>query len=527
MTEPRANAVSGMVERVVGAGARPAERAILGCILGAVGALAFAPLFVVPALAVAFTGLLWLLEGAAAAPRPGRARAWIGWWFGLGHFVPGLYWISLSLLTDPERFAWLVPFAVLGVPAGLALFTAAAAYAAGLARSDASSRAIALAAWWTIFEFARGHVLTGFPWNLAGYAWAGLPAMLQPAALVGAYGMSVWTVWVAGLPALWLDGRQAPRRRAGAAIAFLVVPVLVFVFGWVRLDGAPDPGAVADVRLRIVQPRIDQKLKWREEERANNLAASVALSREAGWEAVTHLVWPETATAYYLANDDRARARVAEAVPPGGVLLVGSVRVERAPGQGLKAWNSLHALDERGKILATYDKHHLVPFGEYVPLRGVLPIEKITPGAVGFSSGPGLLTLRVPGLPPLSPLICYEAIFPGRVARDDDRPAFLLNVTNDAWFGESSGPHQHFAAARMRAVEEGLPLVRAANTGISAVIDGHGRVTAQLDLGARGILDAALPTALPSPTPFARWGSWPLVLIWVGAILFARRPHRR
>ena len=519
--------MSNVVERVVEAGARPAKRAIIAAALGATGSLAFAPLFVVPTLAVAFTGLFWLLEGAASAPRPGRARVWIGWWFGVGHFVPGLYWISLSLLTDPERFAWLVPFAVLGVPAGLAIFTAAAAYAAGFARGDGVSRAIALAAWWSILEFARGHVLTGFPWNLAGYAWADAPALLQPAAFVGAYGMSFWTVAVAVLPALWLDARQTRRLRAGAAAFFLAVPALVFAFGWARLERTPDPGAVADVRLRIVQPRIDQKLKWREEERAANLATHVALSREAGWEGITHLVWSETATAYYLANDEHARARVAQAIPPGGVLLVGSVRVERTPGQGLKAWNSFHALDERGEILATYDKHHLVPFGEYVPLRGVLPVEKITPGTVGFSSGPGVVTLRAPGLPAFSPLICYEAIFPGAVARDDDRPGFLLNLTNDAWFGESSGPHQHFAAARVRAVEEGLPLVRVANTGISAVIDAHGRVVGRLELGTRGILDASLPAALPSPTPFARWGSWPLVLVWIGAVLFARGPFRR
>jgi apolipoprotein N-acyltransferase len=304
------------------------------------------------------------------------------------------------------------------------------------------------------------------------------------------------------------------------------LPAIVFAGGAARLAVTPDPGLVADVRLRIVQARIDQKLKWREEERAANLEAHVALSRGAGWDGITHLIWPETATAYFLANDDRARARVSEAVAPGGLLIVGAVRMERVPGQGIRAWNALHAIDEHGAILATYDKHHLVPFGEFVPLRRVLPIEKITPGAVDFTPGPSLVTLRVPGLPPLSPLICYEAIFPGHVARADDRPAFLLNLTNDAWFGESAGPHQHFAAARMRAVEEGLPLVRAANTGISAVIDGHGRVVAKLDLGARGVLDAALPKALAVPTPFARWGNWVLLPLLGIAFLVARRLDR-
>ncbi|MBF0394337.1 MAG: apolipoprotein N-acyltransferase, partial [Alphaproteobacteria bacterium] len=207
----------------------------------------------------------------------------------------------------------------------------------------------------------------------------------------------------------------------------------------------------------------------------------------------------------------------AAAVPPGGLLLTGAPRAT-PPGEPFRVWNSLVVIDERAGVAGIYDKVHLVPFGEYVPLRGVLPIAKLTHGSTDFSSGGALATLDLPGLPPVGPLICYEAIFPGRVTAADRRPAWLLNVTNDGWFGISAGPHQHLASARLRAIEEGLPMVRAANTGISAVADGHGRVVATLGLGERGVLDAPLPNDL-SPTPYARLGD--TVPLSVAALLAA------
>jgi apolipoprotein N-acyltransferase len=309
------------------------------------------------------------------------------------------------------------------------------------------------------------------------------------------------------------------------------VLVLCALGGAFRVASAPEAGQamVPGVRLRLVQANIDQRLKWEEAERVNTLRKYLALSSQPGAAPVTHIVWPETALPYFLATEPELLRIVAQVVPPGGLLLTGAVRVDPPGALPSRVWNSVHAIDARGRVVATFDKYHLVPFGEYVPLRGILPIDKITPGASDFSAGPGPATLALPGLPPASPLVCYEAIFPGAVtARGGQRPGWLLNVTNDAWFGDSAGPHQHFASARLRAVEEGLPLVRAANTGISAVIDPYGRVLASLPLGREGVLDAGLPDALAA-TPFARFGNAVLLVLLaaaLGAIAVLRRGGR-
>jgi apolipoprotein N-acyltransferase len=255
--------------------------------------------------------------------------------------------------------------------------------------------------------------------------------------------------------------------------------------------------------LRLVQPSIPQTLKNDSTAELQNFRRLLALSASAGADKVTDIIWPEAAAPPLLERFADKWLAMAAVVPQGGLLITGTERVEPLSGRVQDVWNSLVALDDSGTIVATYDKAHLVPFGEYVPLRGVLPMDKITPGTLDFSSGRGPQTLTLPGLPPVSPLICYEAIFPSAVIDPTQRPAWLVNVTNDAWYGVTSGPFQHLAIARVRAVEEGLPLVRAANNGVSAVIDPYGRVLARLDLDTVGISDAPLPQALP-PTPFER-----------------------
>jgi apolipoprotein N-acyltransferase len=268
------------------------------------------------------------------------------------------------------------------------------------------------------------------------------------------------------------------------------------------------PGA----RLRLVQGDIAQTLKWQPEQRARWFRRYLELSARPA-DHIKAIIWPESATPYPLDREPEARRLIARVVPPGGLLLTGSARFD-LESKPPRAWNSLFALDDTGRILAVYDKHELVPFGEFLPFRtvlGRLGLEKLTQGSIDFQPGPGRVTLTLPGLPPFSPLICYEAIFPGRVVDPHARPDWLLNVTNDAWFGRSSGPYQHLAMARFRAIEEGLPLVRAANTGISVVVDPYGRVQARLDLDVTGVLDAALPAPLPEP-PFARLGLWPVAV---------------
>jgi apolipoprotein N-acyltransferase len=494
----------------------------LAWILGALAALAFAPVYAVPILLVSFTGLVWQLGGVSSA----RAGFAVGWWFGFGYFVAGLYWIMFALLTEPEKFAWMIPFAISGLSGFLAIFIGLAALLTRLITPRGVGGILVLAASWTAMEWARGILFTGFPWNPVGSVWAYSPTMMQFASVAGVYGLGLVTVAIAAAPAALISdrGRRAPVLLAGVALAAL------WAGGTFRLADGPEMAPSA-VTLRLVQANIAQNHKWRADLRARQFAQYLRLSGQPSADKTppTHVIWPETAAPFFLGEAPRARQAMARVTPKGGALITGTLRSETGSGQARKIWNSLQAIDDQGVVLGGgYDKFHLVPFGEYVPLRAILSFSKITHGMTDFSAGPGPRTVRLGGLPPFSPLICYEVIFPGAVVDSADRPDWILNVTNDAWFGISSGPHQHFASARMRAVEEGLPLVRAANTGISAVVDGYGRLKASLGLGLEGVVDAKLPPALP-PTFFARWGNSGVALLILAALLvgwLSARPGR-
>jgi apolipoprotein N-acyltransferase len=470
------------------------------CVLGAIAALALPPLSLWPCL-LAFAGLLHLLR---IAPGPWRA-ALLGWCFGLGHFLVGLYWITIAFFTDAERFGLLAVPAVVLLCAGMALYPALAAGFTALRRwRSPTAAALALALAWTAAELLRGHLFGGFPWNLIGYAFAGSDAMMQFAAVAGVWGLSLLAVLIGALPAALLEPGGRTRWWPVAAAGLLLL--LLWSGGALRLADAGTPPAPGPL-LRLVQGNVSQHHKWQPELRAQWFRRYLELTAEAE-DGVRAVIWPESAAPYPLDQEPEARRLIGQVVPPGGLLLTGGERFDFASDPP-RAWNSLFVLDPSGTIVARYDKRDLVPFGEFLPLRGVLGrlgLKKLTGGSIDFQSGPGRRTIALPGLPPFSPLICYEAIFPGAVVDRSARPAWLLNITNDAWFGRSSGPYQHLAMARLRAVEEGLPLVRSANTGISAVVDPWGRVTARLDLGVTGVLDAPLPASLAAPPPFARFG---------------------
>jgi apolipoprotein N-acyltransferase len=494
------------------------RRQALALAAGLIAALALPPVYFIVALWISLPILVRLIDSAAGT----RAAFVIGWWFGLGHFAAGIYWIAEAMLVDPEHFAWMIPFAVLGLGAWLGLFPAAAAAAAFRLAPRGPARVLMLAAAWTVFEWVRGWLFTGFPWNLMGTVWVAVPPLLQFAALGGAFGLSALTVAAAAMPAVLGSGVRGARTAFAASLAVLVA---VGAWGMIRVPAAP-VASVPGIRLRLVQPNIEQTLKWRPEMRAEHLNRHLQLSAAPGKETITDLIWPETAAPSFVDEDGLARAKIATVIPSGGLLLTGVVRGTPREVEPLRIWNSLEVLDGKGDVLAIYDKAHLVPFGEYMPLRAVLPLAKITPGAIDYTPGPGPATITVPGLPPFSPSICYEAIFADAVVPAKPRPAWLLNVTNDGWFGTSAGPHQHFAAARLRAVEQGLPLVRAANTGISAVVDPYGRVVASLLLGQAGVLDSELPVSLTSPTLYAKAGlaiPFLIVLLFVAISLALRR----
>jgi apolipoprotein N-acyltransferase len=372
-------------------------------------------------------------------------------------------------------------------------------------------RLLLLAIAWTIAEWLRGHVFTGYAWNPLAHVWAFATPLLQGAALFGVYGLGLLTFVILAAPAAgWRASVLALVVAGGAGFAGQAAMAPVDTAG----DGP---------LVRIVQPNTPQAEKWRPEMRAAHMGKLVEMSRRDGFDGLAAVIWPETAPPVVVVPGSAVLEVMAKAVPPGGYLLTGAARQTRNREDGV--WNSLLVVDGEGGIVASYDKVHLVPLGEYIPFHKQLaPVS----GAIGrgsFEVGESRVTLDLPRLPSFSPIICYEVIFPAAVTGPGPRPRWLLNVTNDAWFGLSSGPYQHLASARLRAVEEGLPMFRAANTGVSAVIDAYGRVLAALDMQREGVIDHRIPAAR-EPTPYGRWGDGALVvllLVATGCLLVAVR----
>ena len=464
--------------------------------LGAVSAAALPPIYILPALLLAVPGLLALIEGTRGYAGAFRR----GFFFGLGHHIFGLYWITEAILLESARYWWLVPLAVPALSALLALFIAAPCAVAKRAQPG-WRRVVTLAGAWVLFDLARQYVGTGFPWNPWGSVWA-LPGlagdiMLQPLAWVGTPGLTLMTVLLAGAAML------SVRAAAASAIVLVVWAGL----GWERSRTAAFPAPGIDAV--IVQGNVSQGDKWGPASARQAFDRQLQLTRDGVAAAGSHksvVVWPETSTFYWLQSEPGARAAIAAAAKPALAALVGGLTFDQAPtAESLAATppaNSLLALGPDGEIEGIYSKWHLVPFGEYAPSWVPLAI-KIVPGQLAFGTGPK--TLTVPGLPAFGALICYEAVFPAQVIDEAARPAWMVNITNDAWFGNSTGPRQHLAAVRMRAVEEGLPLVRAANTGISAVFDAGGHEVARIGLGLAGEMVVPIPGSRP-PTSFSRWG---------------------
>jgi apolipoprotein N-acyltransferase len=490
----------------------------LAFVFGCCATAALPPIDLTPLLLVAFTGLLWLEDGSTGLWGSFR----IGYAFGLGFFVSGLYWIAAALFVDIASFWWLVPIAAAGLPAGFALYIGLALLATRLAtehvRLSGTSRIFAFAVVWTVAEWVRGHAFTGLPWNLIGYAWSGgFPGaivMLQSVAWVGIYGLSFLTVLATSWPAVLgtTSLTRLPRVRRFAPTVFAGCLILVPSFlGALRLAATPtaDTGYV----LRLVQPSIPQTIKWEPTAAQLNFKLLIDLSGAPSATRLAAVLWPEAATPFLLGRDGYHRREVAAIAAGRGYVITGAVRANPQPSPVREIWNSIEAVNGSGDIIAHYDKAHLVPFGEYMPLREILPLQKITPGSLDYTAGEGPRTIQLSGLPPFAPLICYEVIFPGAIVDEQDRPAWILNVTNDAWYGRTSGPYQHFAIARTRAVEEGLPLVRVANNGVSGIIDQVGRVVARIDLNTVGYADLALPADTLGPPLYARAGDRVLVAL--------------
>ena len=507
---------------------------------GAASVLAMAPFHIWPVLCVTLPILVWQVDGIARAEStasswrtsPVLHAAMAGWSFGFGYFFAGLFWVGEAFLVEATKFVVLLPLAVTTLPAGLALFWAAAVAAASIAWRPGLMRLLALALAFGAAEWLRGHVLTGFPWNIVGYALTYPVSLMQSAGLIGIYGLTVIAVFVLAAPLVaWVDGGTARVRWRGAAILVTVVAIQMAYGHW-RL-AQPEPASANAPRVRLVQPSVLQREKWRPEHQRRIFELHLALTgRNAagvtdGAAGVDLVLWPEAAMPFLPLDTPEALELIGKALPEGTHLLSGALRADPPdagqPETRRRIYNSLIAFEAGGHAIATYDKIHLVPFGEYLPLNNLLDaigLEPLTRRRGGFSTGPNprpLMTL--PRIPTFAPLICYEAIFPLAIVQGAERPTFLVNMTNDGWFGNTTGPRQHLHQARVRAVEEGLPLLRVANNGISAVIDARGNLLHRLDLDVVGVIDATLPPPLP-PTVYGRFGDLAFALMLLGGILF-------
>jgi len=482
--------------------------------LGAIAACGFAPLQLWPLALLSFAGLSGLIAEAATW----RRAAALGWWFGLGNFCLGLNWIATAFTYQAAMPAWLGWVAVVLLSIYLAVFPAFATAAAWLiARHSRASLPFVLAAAWIVNELLRATVFTGFAWNPLAAIWVPVSQVRELVALVGTYGLSGLTVLFAGL--LW-RAIESRRARAGAAALVVLAIALAFIPSHTQ-----EPAANAPL-LHVVQPNIGQDRKWDAAQSADNYHRLTSLSGRSG-PRPRLLLWPEVAVPALLEQDPLARSALAALLGPRDMMLTGAeaIRFDTA-GEPLSASNSLFALNPKGELVGRYDKAHLVPYGEYLPMRPLLSrlgLSRLAPGDMDFDAGPGPRDVTLPGIGKVGIQICYEIIFSGHVIDRANRPLFLFNPSNDAWFGRW-GPPQHLAQARLRAAEEGLPVVRSTPTGISAVIDADGRLLASLPWRTAGAIERPLPPAR-APTPFARVGNiLPLVLaLFLTLIGFASR----
>lgn len=485
---------------------------LLAFALGLATVAALPPYYWFPVLFITFSGLLLLIN---RAPTSGQAFK-IGYAFGFAFYALGFSWIGNALLIDAASFGWLYPLVIIACGSFFGLFIAFPAWVSWYFRT-LTARWLAFAAWWVIFEWIRSWFLTGFPWNLLGSVLAFSDSLLQFASVTGTYGLSFLVLLSTSAPALYFHYRN---RRAG--IISVLIPLIIlsflYIFGSWRIAQAPV--FESDINLRLVQPAIPQIMKWDEQVLEQNFKEYIRLSQLPGQDQIDFTVWGETASPFPLDLDPQHAEEIIPAVPPHGYLVTGLVRYQFDRHSRYDPYNSMFILDSAASVKAYYDKAHLVPFGEYIPLREYLPkwIRPIANVIGTFKSGPGPQVINLPGYPPLGGLICYEVIFPHEIIEKTQRPDWIINLTNDGWYGDSAGPYQHLVSARLRAVEEGIAIVRSANTGISAVISPLGIVTASLGLSKSGIVDAKLPLATDFSTTYGN-NSNAYTLIWCFLIL--------
>ncbi len=482
-------------------------------VLGLLLALALPPFYIFPLAFVAFSLILKLYDNTKNKKEAFK----IGYWFGFGYFLLGLYWISAALLIDIKQFGWMIPFALFGIAAVVAVYIGLVFYLLSYFKAKGFLKILIFAALWTLVEVLRGILFTGFPWNLVGYIWSFSDSVIQTASVVGIWGLSFITVVTSSIFYLKLTSDISAKKSNLFIAGTLGFFCIINSFGYFRLY-SHSTEFVPGVNLRIVQANIKQDLKWDEGEVFNNFNKQVDLSLSSGYQDITHIIWPESAIPYSLDENSNLLSVLKDIVPKNGLLISGAVRREQShdplfPDISRNIWNSVLILGRNNKA-EFYNKNHLVPFGEYIPFRNLLPlpINKITGGMLDFSVGGSKKIFNADNFVKFAPIICYEVIFPDGIVDSKERPQVLINVTNDAWYGYSTGPFQHFQMARMRSVEQGIPLIRAANTGISGVVDAYGRVIKKSNLEEEIVIDSKLPVALSVKTMYAYIGAIGVVM---------------
>ncbi len=489
-------------------------------------AFAMPPVALWPLMFLCFSLFYLLLSG-----QQGWRSYTLGWLFGFGYFLLGLYWIGNALLVPGNPFKWVWPLTIAGLPVLLAIFTGTSCWlVTRFARLHSWTGYIAFVGFLALGEWLRGHIFTGFPWNLYGYAWAKHLPMIQTVSVIGTYGLSLLTLAWAVLPGFLMLSRPGRRTVSLAALALVTTVNFCWIWGSHRLE--KNPGQFRDdVVIRIVQPNIAQEDKWDRDKIGENLETTIRHSAAPKRpDTTTITVWPETAISDHIAENENAAHAIRQGVFGDRLndrLIAGVLRHGTDDAGDPLYFNSLILYGPEMTALATYDKSHLVPFGEYIPLNNILPMRPFVDFA-GFTPGPGLATQSVDGTPPFSGLVCYEVIFPGAVTSPDMDAVWLVNVTNDGWYGDSAGPYQHLTKAIFRAAEEGLPLARSANTGISAIIDPYGRVLGRIPYGTASFIDHPLPEPVRGKTFYALHKDGPVIFVTIALIayVFLRRAGR-
>ena len=491
---------------------------------GALSALGFAPLDVWPLTIASVAVLVAIVDRAPSI----RAAAFAGGLFGAGQFVVSLSWIATAFTYQAAMPAFMGWVAVVLLAMFLALYPALAAAIARAWPCGRAGRVLVFAAAWMLTEWLRGHLLSGFAWNPLGAAWLEAGMVAQAAASIGALGLSGMLIIASG--AIVVIGQATQRRTTPGFWPYLFALLILCTFAAGSKWLLPPPAPLTGPQVHLIQPNLGQELKY--DDPVVHIETYLALSRTAlgpGAHRQAIVVWSESAVLDLVAEQPAVRARLASILSPGDLLLFGgSALIRNADGSPAAATNSLYVLDSHGQLLDRYDKAHLVPLGEYVPARPLmsrLGLTRLTPGTIDFLPGPGPRTLTLPGFPAAGIQICYEIIFPGAVVDPAQRPAWLVNISNDAWFG-TWGPPEHLAQARLRAIEEGLPVARSTPTGISAVIDGNGRVVGRIAPRVAAALSLRMPPPLP-PTVFAQYGHWSSLVFGIALLAAATALRRR